>query len=62
MDLHSRLLILLFPNAYLKFRIVCDWLQEILSGFGWFWMVLGDFGWFRVVFCFSSYLNIIQIN
>ena len=48
MDLHNRLLILLFPNAYVKFRVVCDWLQEILSGFGWFWMVVSDgFGCFR---------------
>ena len=49
MDLNNRLLILLFPNAYVKFRAVCGWLQEILSGFGWFWMVSGGFGWFWVV-------------
>ena len=49
MDLHDRLLILLFPNAYVKFRAVCSWLQEILDGFRWFWMVSGGFGWFRVV-------------
>ena len=36
MDLHNRLLILLFPNSYVKFRVVCGWLQEILDGFGWF--------------------------
>ena len=36
MDLHNRLLILLFPNAYVKFQVVCGWLQEILGGFGWF--------------------------
>ena len=47
MDLYNRLLILLFPNAYVKFRVVCGWLQEILGGFG----------WFRVVCCFSSYLH-----
>ena len=46
MDLRNRLLILLFPNAYVKFRVVFGWLQEILDGFGWFWMVLGGFGWF----------------
>ena len=45
MDLHNRLLILLFPNAYVKFRLVCGWLQEILGGFG----------WFQVFSCFSSY-------
>ena len=65
MDLHNRLLMLLFPNAYVKFRVVCGWLQEILGGFGKFWMVSGGFGWFRVVSggfgwvrvvcCFSSY-------
>ena len=56
MDLHNKSLILLFPNAYVKFQVVCGQLQEILGGFGWFWMVLGGFGWFRVVCCFSSYL------
>ena len=49
MDLNNRLLILLFPNAYVKFRVVCGWLREILGGFRWFWMVSGGFGWFRVV-------------
>ena len=49
MDLHNRLLILVFPNAYVKFRVVCGWFQEILGGFGCFWMVSGGFGWFRVV-------------
>ena len=49
MDLHSKLLILLFPNAYVKFRVVCGWLQDILDGFGWFWMVSDSFGWFRMV-------------
>ena len=49
MDLHNRLLILLFPNAYVKFRVVCGWLQDILGGFGWFWMVSDSFGWFRMV-------------
>ena len=49
MDLHYRLLTLLFPNAYIKCRVVCGWLQEILGGFGWFWMVSSSFGWFRVV-------------
>ena len=55
MDLHNTLLILLFPNAYVKFWVVCGWLQEILGGFGWFLMVSGGFEWFRVVCCFSSY-------
>ena len=36
MDLHNRLLILLFPNVYIKFRVVRGWLQESLGGFGWF--------------------------
>ena len=45
MDLHNWLLILLFPNAYVKFWVVCGWLQEILGGFG----------WFRVICCFISY-------
>ena len=49
MDLHNRLLTLLFPNAYVKFRVVCGWLQEILGGFRWFWMVSGGFGWFPVL-------------
>ena len=49
MDLHNRLLILLFPNAYVKFWVICGWLQEILDRFEWFWMVSGSFGWFRVV-------------
>ena len=52
MDLHYRLLILLFLNAYVKCRVVCGWLQEILDGFGWFRMVsvVSDgFGWFRMV-------------
>ena len=44
MDLHNRLLLLFFPNAYVKFWIVCGWLQEILGGFGWFWVVSGSFG------------------
>ena len=43
MDLHNRLLILLFPNAYLELRVVCGWLQEIFGGFGWLWMVSGGF-------------------
>ena len=41
MGLHNRLLILLFPNAHVKFRVVCGCLQEILGGFEWFWMVSG---------------------
>ena len=45
MDLHNKLLIVLFPNAYVKFQVVCGRLQEILGGFG----------WLRVVCCFSSY-------
>ena len=49
MDLHNRLLILLFPNAYVKFWVVCGWLQEILDGFGWFWMVSGSFGFLAVL-------------
>ena len=49
MDLHNRLLMLLFLNAYVKLRVVCGWLQEILGGFEWFWMVSGGFGWFRMV-------------
>ena len=49
MDLHNRLLILLFPNAYVKFRVVCGWLQEILGGFGWFRVVSDGFGWFAVL-------------
>ena len=32
MDLHNRLLILIFPNAYVKFRVAFGWLQEILDG------------------------------
>ena len=44
MDLHKRLLILLFPNAYVKFQVVCGWLQEILGGFDWFRVVLDGFG------------------
>ena len=56
MDLHNRLLTLLFPNGYVKFRLVCDWLQEILGGFGWFRVVSDGFRWFRVVSCFTSYL------
>ena len=65
MDLHNKLLMLLFPNAYVKFQVVCGRLQEIFGGFEWFWMVSGGFGWFRmgsggfgwfqVVCCFSSY-------
>ena len=72
MNLHNRLLILLFPNAYVKFWVVCGWLQEILDGFGWFrvvldgfgWfrMVSGGFGWFRVVCCFSSYPKLIHYS
>ena len=49
MDLHNKSLILLFPNAYVKFQVVCDQLQEILGGFGWFWVVLDGFGWFWMV-------------
>ena len=49
MDLHNRLLILLFPNAYVKLRVVCDWLQEILGGLGWFRVVSDGFGLFRMV-------------
>ena len=49
MDLYNRLLIQLFPNAYVKFWVACGWLQEILGGFGWLWMVSGVFGWFWVV-------------
>ena len=49
MDLHKRLLILLFRNAYVKFRVACGWLQEILDGFGWFWMVSDSFGWFAAL-------------
>ena len=36
MDLHNRLLILLFLNVYIKFRVVRGWLQESLGGFEWF--------------------------
>ena len=49
MDLHNRLLILLLHNTYVKFRVVCTQLQELLGGFGWFWIVSGGFGWFQVV-------------
>ena len=49
MDLHNKSLILLFPNAYVKFQVVCGQLQEILGGFRWFWVVSDGFGWFRVV-------------
>ena len=55
MDLHNRSLIVLFPNAYVTFQVVCGWLQGILGGFGWFRVVSDGFGWFRVVSCFSSY-------
>ena len=49
MDLYSRLLIQLFPNAYVKFWVACGWLQEILGGFGWFQVFLDGFGWFAVL-------------
>ena len=52
MNLHNRLLIILFPNIYVKFRVVCGWLQEILSGFidfRWFRVVPDGFGWFTVL-------------
>ena len=49
MDLHNKSLILLFPNAYVKFQVVCGQLQEILGGFGWFWVVSDGFEWFAVL-------------
>ena len=47
MDLHNWLLILLFPNAYVKFWVVCGWLQEI-------WVVLDGFGLFAVLLVITT--------
>ena len=63
MHLQNRLLIfidiyiiLLFPNGYVKFRVVCarfqrnfGWVRMVLDGFGWFQVVSGGFGWLQVV-------------
>ena len=62
MDLHNRLLILLFPNAYGKFQVVCGWFQEILGVSRWFWIVSGGFGWFQVVLDGFRWFAVLVVN